>query len=519
MVRALKTLQNPKTFLSEYIDLISKIGQCVDGYVWWGCIISSKNRFYTRFSDLLLGNEWQQPRLRDYFKNLIALSKYLVGLLGRWALTALFRSRYRRQVFARYQGKPVVIIKTFGYHYTNFSQFKDSIFQDLKLSFEALGMPVLTLYEPVNVFGKSLREADPTKSTLSYHDLVNPWDVLCVAGYLLQDFFREWRREHPVAFGGEDLSKDFQSLYLYEHTSASTFHAMTYRAVIRHLTQKLKVSQFIYTYENNSWERISLKAFRDFSPKTRLTAYQHNVVPLASANLFLGAGEETTAPVPDEVLTTGDKPLEILREHGHFQRVQLISTAAIRYGYLDKITPVARNLEQRVLLVALEGVWQAAQIMEALFDTAETLRDWKVVIRTHQALPYARLQSRVTRDISKFPHFVLSTQASLKDDLVAATVVLYWGSSVSLEAIKFGKPLVNIKLGGALDFDPLFELKALKSEWHPGESLGAILGAIVDDPQYEASLAAANLYLDRYFHPVTPVKLRPFLYGGRDVRN
>lgn len=510
MVPALKTLQNPKTFLAEYIDVISKIGQCVDGFVWWGCIISSKNRFYPRFTDLLLGNRSFALGFQDYGMAIFTLVKHLAVLYARLLLTQLFRGKHLREVRRKYAGRSVTVVKTFGYHFTNFSAFKDPIFQDLPAMLQESGEAVLTLYEPVNVFWKSVQETDPSRTTLSYFDLIGFTDPLKVIGKVLASYSKD--DIFPLSFNGRDISREFRELYRFERCTPATFHALTYFYMTQRLCEQFEVKKYIYTFENNSWERMCLMAFRQFSPKSRLVAYQHNVVPLASANMFLGKGEESNSPVPDVVLTTGPKPREILQSYGHYHKVRLHSSAAIRYRYLESITPVDRCLERPTLVIALEGVWPAATIMNEVFAQGKELNNWRVVIRTHQALPYEKLKSRIQFDVADYPHFELSLDRSLTDDLKAATAVLYWGSSVSLEAIKFGKPLINIKLSGPLDFDPLFEIQALKYDWTPPASLASILKLILElsPEEYQRLSRLAQEYLADYFHPVTKDNLREF---------
>lgn len=498
--------------MAEYIDLISKIGQCVDGFVWWGCIISSKNRFYPRFTDILLGNAGPKLGVRSYVLNLASLLKHIAVLFVRLVLTRIFRSSYKEKVLERYRGKGVTLVKTFGYHHTDFSNFQDTIFHDLPGFLRAEGETVLTLYEPVNVFWKSVQQRDPHYASLSYFDFIEFSDLGRVLGALLLSFFRQAQLSPQLAFNGQDISRDFKRLYLFEHWSPATFHSLTYYHMVKNLCRDLEIKKYIYTFENNSWERMSLLAFRGFSPKTRLVGYQHNVVPLASANMFLGRGEEASAPVPDVVLTTGPRPLAILKEHGHFNEVHLHPTAAIRYRYLEGITAVPRRRDSPKLLVALEGVWQAASIMNHLLEKAEQLEGWEVIVRTHQALPYERLKRKIRFSIEHYPHFKLSSQSSLKDDLTAATAVLYWGSSVALEAIKFGKPLINIKLSEEIDFDPLFEMRALKWSWTPPADLRIILSEIqaLGEADYTRLNHEASAYLESYFAPVTRENLKPF---------
>lgn len=498
----------PTQFLSSYIALITQIGRSNNTRVWWSTLLSSKNRFHRSYVDYLITGERPPLGLVSCLRNGAALLRHLTVLCTRLLLTAVLRRTHRRAVEARFRGSDVTIIKTFGYGNTRFDAFQDPIFQDLAAHLEAKGEVVLTLYEPVNVFWKSVREADLSRRTLSYFDLVNLADVAAALTEIVGSLLRGPAVER-LAFEGRDVTAATHAFLRHDHFSPNTLHSLTYYAMVRRLATRFRVRKFIYTYENNPWERQCLAAFRAHSPHTRLLAYQHNVVPLASANLFPGPGEDSFAPVPDAVLTTGPKPLEILRAHGHFGRVALISSCAIRYRYLEKISPVPAPSGRPRLLVALEGVWQAARIVDLVLAQCPQLRHWDVVLRTHQALQWKRLRTQVHGQIEAHGHVSVSSDRTLPQDLAAATAVLYWGSTVALEAIQFGKPLINIKLDPQLDYDPLFELRAFKRDWDGTSPLATLLEEVVQVGVTEH--ATAQLYLRSYFSPVTDAALEPFL--------
>lgn len=506
------TRQDSTVFLRDYIDLISGMGKSIGNMVWWACIISSKNRFYTRFTERLRGNCSTSPSIVEWIFNLMGLIKHIGALTLRLTISALFRRFYINKVISRVKGRQVTIIKTFGFATTSYSDFRDPYFGNVPNLLKENNESTISIYEPIGSFWKCIKEVDLSYSTLSYFDLLRISDIFHVLTSLVHSFLREFRTKRKFRFADRDISSDFRSLYLFEHFSPATFHAMTFYYLTKNLCRTFNVKKFIYTYENNSWERMCILGLREFSPRTSVIAYQHNVIPLASANMFYGKGETDHSPVPDKILTTGPRPLVILETYGHFDNVPIYSSAAIRYQYLENIKPSILRRDAPKLLVALEGVWQAAEIMNHLFSRANEFDGWQVIVRTHPALDYVRLQKKIRYRISDFLNFSLSKEQSLPNDIIPVTAVLYWGSTVALESIKFGKPLINIKLSHELDFDPLFELSALKYEWSPTEPIKPILQGILEleETQYMALSLEANDYLANYFHPVTRDNLKEF---------
>ena len=109
----------------------------------------------------------------------------------------------------------------------------------------------------------------------------------------------------------------------------------------------------------------------------------------------------------------------------------------------------------------------------------------------------------------------ISRTSSLQEDIAWADMVIYWGSTVALEALSMGKPVVHYDNGSVLSYDPLFELKDLKWRVQAPQPLAAVLDeiALLPDGEYASRLQAARQYVADYFYPVTPQAMSAFLEG------
>ncbi len=499
-----------KLFLENYINLVASIEKHVDKFAWWSCVISSKNRFYRKFTDIL--QEKNHPiRPISYIGNIISFFRYIIVQSVKIFLNYLFRRKKIKKMLKRFQGKKIILVKTFAFSSSNFSDFKDPFFEILNNDLKKKGYRVVILYEPQNAFKKSITQFNLQDNILSYFDFVKVRDILFCTLILLRSYFSALRKSFSLSFEGRDIGSSFKSLYLWEHFSPSTIHAMTYYYLYKRLIENFYIDRYYYTYENNSWERMSLMAFRQHSLETRLIAHAHNVVPLASANLFYGKGEEQTSPRPDVILTTGETPKKILQKYGHYDRTPIKIACAVRYGYLNCLKAFPDNRKNKRILVAFEGVVNIVEIIKTLFLQANTLRDWKIILRFHPVLPYQQIKSKIPYRIEDYPNLQFSKAKNLKEDIENASVVLYWGSTVALEAIQLGRPLINIKLGG-FNFDPLFELSRFKWVWHPERPLKDILREVelLDSVAYNKRLEDAKNYISQYFYPVTEQGLEIF---------
>jgi len=83
-------------------------------------------------------------------------------------------------------------------------------------------------------------------------------------------------------------------------------------------------------------------------------------------------------------------------------------------------------------------------------------------IRFHPEFGVADLDSRRKKDLSEAPRIEVSIGSTLDDDLKEADICMYWGSTVALEALAHGIPLIHFDTGYPMNYDPLFRCPALK---------------------------------------------------------
>ena len=106
-----------------------------------------------------------------------------------------------------------------------------------------------------------------------------------------------------------------------------------------------------------------------------------------------------------------------------------------------------------------------------------------------------------------------SKNPSVIKDLQICDAVLYWGTTVSLEALMVGKPIIQFDRGDFLSYDPLFEFNDFKWQVCKGISIKDALQEIQEmpDTQYKELQIQGKQYTKDYFYPVTPDNLLSFL--------
>ena len=95
------------------------------------------------------------------------------------------------------------------------------------------------------------------------------------------------------------------------------------------------------------------------------------------------------------------------------------------------------------------------------------------------------------------------------------TLYYNWGTTVSLEALMVGKPIIHFDRGDLLNYDPLFEFSDFKWKVQRKDSLHTIIQNIQALPEtlYCEHQQQGRKYVEQYFFPVTDGNMSKFLYN------
>ncbi|EQC43298.1 hypothetical protein [Bacteriovorax sp. Seq25_V] len=481
--------------LQYRINTISRLSIRLNSLVWWASPIASKNRFYQPFNDVFDEKKVQ-------FIKLIPI--YLYKLV-RLIISTIVKCSYARFVKSNCNpskvSKDILIIKSFLYPTQSLDNYVDSFFGDLP-KYLPENFEVVYLLEPVNCHKLALSKSN--QNIVSIFKIINPTDILWILYHLIANFFRIYKETFD-----DDLDRRIFHIHLLDHINPTTFFAMLYYTAGLRLGKWPHARTLLYTFENNPWEKMLLAGINKSAKHIKKIGYQHNVIPLASSNMFFGDEELSLSPKPDKILTTGPITANILKKYSAFNN-QNIPTCALRYKDLYQLTPVVNKSKN--LLIALEGVLQASSFLNHFGKQLDQLVDWNIIIRCHPALPFNQLKKSVTINFEKYSNVKISINKSLFEDLNSSFVVMYWGSTVGLEALMLSKPVINIQFTET-NYDPLFELHSLKKTWVPSSPLILLLDYFynMDPAIFNNEYNSARKYIINYLSPCTDENMTKFV--------
>jgi hypothetical protein len=539
-----------------------------DDLHWWATDLASKNRFTSPLPELLnafahsveairaVGDQGQllvlvQPpwpvvgalkdSARQYGWDFKVISWPGSRLLARWqgkagawigfgkdCLSSIRRILEARHYFGRtfWKGigrKPVYLIKSFAYH-SSFSEnlgYQDPFFGELsKYLSDTLGdkIDILTVAVCPEKRGQCLKRMRqdkkanrvvPLEAFLSWRDVLKSFLEL-IRGRLVRPF-RITREvlflDHKIgalireclASGGWKIP-----VYQYLHLAAGT-----------RISKMCKLFSCVMTFEGNPWERMLIAGLKRDNSQMPVYGYQHSVVPQTAAGVFISSLEKEKSPLPHTVLTTGEIPAKIIRQHGALPEDHIRAACALRYQYLYNSAHREMGSDKRGfhVLVALEGVWPVLSLLEYVLDQAPGCPDTLFRIRAHPVLPLSKLLKRLGRNLQPSGNVTVSPGGTVASDVKDCSAVLYWGTTVALEAMMMGKPLIHFDRGDLLSYDPLFELNHFKWTTTRDQDLSAILEQIMNlSSKKRLTLQKEGIeYIRSYFNPVSQSAMNNFI--------
>ena len=187
------------------------------------------------------------------------------------------------------------------------------------------------------------------------------------------------------------------------------------------------------------------------------------------------------------------------------------TSCGLRYEYLQKLEVKPRKKIQKIL-IAPEGLPSVFPMLNYVLDQLKNRQEYQLTFRFHPFLSYEKIRTKFGFDLGTVANANVS-QALLHDDLMNHDLCIYWGSTVSLEALSLGMPLIHYDIQTVLSYDPLFRCRHLKWTVTKYNSLPDVIEKInsLNNKEFSQQINLAKEYMNNYFYPVTDENLEKFI--------
>jgi hypothetical protein len=222
---------------------------------------------------------------------------------------------------------------------------------------------------------------------------------------------------------------------------------------------------FIYTFENQIWEKMLIYAIREVSKKTTIIGYAHATVISMGLFYTISLKEKNLIPLPDIIFVNGIKAKRILAESGFDERdIQIIGS--IRYGGIVHSEKKQQSIGKKKILIVLSiDIERSTEMIIKCIEAFRDLDNISIIFKLH---PISDPNS-FTEFKSDLPQTILFTSEPITSLFESSSLVIYNDSSAAVEAAALGIPLLHIKSDFTMDMNIFENNKLIPSIRSPKE--------------------------------------------------
>jgi hypothetical protein len=234
-------------------------------------------------------------------------------------------------------------------------------------------------------------------------------------------------------------------------------HDLLFASSVRRLVDSgSDINRIIYVYENQPWERALCWQARRSLPAARLVGYQHSRAPRMLLNMYLAPGGEKEAPLPDRVVTVGEYTARLFSSDGYDSGMVRSGGAFQQLGNHAPASAASRSQVPEdgpsVLAAPSMGREEAKELVDVVIGMFGEVDGVRVVIKCHPTMPF----SMITRTANwQLPAHVEVSEEPIDELMDKSSVMIYTGSTVCIQALNKGLPMVHLCRQFGLDLDPL----------------------------------------------------------------
>jgi len=315
-------------------------------------------------------------------------------------------------------------------------------------------------------------------------------------------------------FMGEDIKALICSEIDRSYVSGEVFmNTMVYHSV-KNMLEVFSAGRMIYPFENRSWEKMAVIAARDSGDVKTIAGYQHASLTPKHINFYFGDGEISYTPFPDKVISMGKVSYNLMKDVFGIPERYLGTGCALRQAadvLAPSGTPGAAGKTVRVFVPLASDVDEYVNMLKFIDAAALSFRGkYEIVIRPHPAIEFESALKIYTPENFTY---IIETGKSIKESIAEAGVVLYASSTLGIEALAAGVPVIYADFGAFLNSDPLNWFRAYKWSCSDPNNLEITISLALsgDDRHSERERADARQYAADYFYPVNEENLKPFI--------
>jgi surface carbohydrate biosynthesis protein (TIGR04326 family) len=260
-------------------------------------------------------------------------------------------------------------------------------------------------------------------------------------------------------FGLKDLS-----LLFYEELQRTVFGPMMlefnlyYYFIANLKKRKIKIKNFILTFENMFHEKALLIGLKEFYPQTKVIGYQHALLYPMLLCLSLPHEKGRSMPMPDKIVCCGQMSKEILSNEG-FSCDKLLPGPALRHNYLHQLRGSSPQKEytydkKRVLVAGIEDPHITLELLTKVYIALKQESDIETYFIPHPNMKKTEMDNLFKNSLIKKDFFKF-TNGPIKDSLLNTDCLIASTTAAIFDALCLGVPVIRLHRETDIIIDPL----------------------------------------------------------------
>jgi hypothetical protein len=330
----------------------------------------------------------------------------------------------------------------------------------------------------------------------------------------IKSIFNKIKVREKIEFIGVDITFLLRDSLRNAYFSGAIFLNLLRYQVGKRLAEKLGDFIYLQPFENYAWEKamiLGLRSGKKDKSALNIFGFQHAFICQDSFKYFFGKEEEPLMPLPERIITLGDVTRRILSGNNRYSSLDLRSGCALRQEYINVFRPLTRGKLKTILVPLTMVRHECLKIIGFLAKAKLKDTGFAVILRFHPLFGYEVLKKHLPHGLP--PGFMVNNDKSVVEAIGKADTVVYTWSTVAVEALRLGLPVIHLDILQPLRVDPLFQCPGLRYRVESPQDLAVTLERIngLSNEQFLKERSMSLEYLKGYFLPVDEQHLRNFL--------
>jgi len=546
---------NKEKLREEYIDFIGVLNKKYASLLWWAGSISSKNQFvsglfrnicrFLQFIEaaeknsqekiIVLTNDmslidqiraycnennikvnlygWKFRTKSKFFLQIITLisstSRFLVS---GWRRKYLISRNLRETIIGKLNCKKYYyVLRTWidNRSFNSENKFYDTYFGKLD-EYIQKKKNIIILVEILSDFNENLQKI---KNNVSNKLIIPQEYFLYYLDYiraLLLSLKKIDIHSDDTKFFGYNVHRLIQNELKSNLFEGEIRNNLLYYFIAKNLSKQVQCDFFTYTFENHSWEKMIILGLKKYSKDTFTIGYQHSNITKRLFNYFNSEKERSIVPYPNKIISVGKVSQKILVKYCNYEESIVKEGCALRYEYIYKTDIFERTKKHNILVATSASINESTKVIEFICRTLKKSH-YTIIFRPHPLISFEKIKEKLDDKLNS--NFIISKKSNVEQELKTSDILIYTLTSLCLEAVMVGIPVIYVDIDEIYDCDPLFECNHLK--WRIGlekELLKAVNEIYtMSDLEFKKQQILARKYMEDYFLPVTDERLEEFL--------